>query len=199
MGKEYRHLRVLRQQLEKRANEEVTDEILRGMDYIKDTSGPNVKMQWADEITKRLDSFLDEKTRIKVRENCACIISNEKSIYAQTFRRLRKQRLNDADYLSAVVDYLNSTAPLLRCGEVSLDGDKIITVIARNSCECSVLKNGLTKPVSVTWCHCCKGSILSVVKHIFLNKECRMIIKETIASGGKECIFETEFQPFPDY
>ena len=194
MGKEYRHLRALRQQLENHTNEEIKDNVLRGMDFVRDTSSPDIKAQWADEITKRLDKYLDEETRIKVREKCACIISNEKSIYAQTFRKLRKQHLNDADYLTAVVDYLNSTAPLLRCGEVSLDGDIIITVLARNSCECSALKNGLTKPISVTWCHCCKGSILSVVKHIFPKKECRMTIKETIASGGKVCTLLTTFE-----
>ena len=194
MGKEFRHLRALRQQLEKHTNEEITANILRGMDNIRDTSAPDVKAQWADEITKNLDKYLDEETRMKVRENCACIISNEKSIYAQTFRRLRKQHLDDADYLTAVVGYLNSTAPLSRCGEVSLDGDKIINILARNSCECSALKNGLVNPISVTWCHCCKGSILSVIKYVFPKKECRMVIRETVASGGRDCILETTFE-----
>ena len=159
MSKEYRHLRALRQQLEEYTDEENKDNVLRGMDYIRDTSSSEIKAQWADEITKRLDKYLDEDTRIKVREKCACIISNEKSIYAQTFRRLRKQHPDDTDYLVAVVDYLNSTTPLLRCGEVSLDGDKIITVLARNLCECSALKNGLSNPISITRGHCCKGSI----------------------------------------
>jgi hypothetical protein len=91
------------------------------------------------------------------------------------------------------VDYLNSTAPLRRCGLVSFDGDKIITIIASGRFECQVLKGGLKTPVSVTWCHCCKGSILSVIKYIFPKKECKMVIRETIASGGNSCLFETTF------
>jgi hypothetical protein len=194
MGKEYRHLRVLREQLEKHTDKDTQIKILSGMDYIKDGSNPDIKAEWANEIVKRLDENLDKETRIKIRENCACLKSNEKSVYAQTFRRLRKQHIDDSEYLKAVVDYLNSTSPLRRCGEVSLDGDKINTIIARGHCECQVLKNGLKNPISVTWCHCCKGSILSVIKYIYPEKKCYMTIKETYASGGKICLFETAFE-----
>ena len=168
MAKEFRHLRVLREQLENYTDIETQSKILNNMNYIKDSSNPETKAQWADEITRRMDTHLDDETCNKVRENCACLLSNEKSIYAKTLRKLRKQYEDDIEYLNAVVDYLNSTKPLLRCGEVSLDGEKIVCIIAR-SCECSALK-GLTKPISVTWCHCCKGSILSVVKHVFPEK-----------------------------
>jgi len=191
MAKEYRHLRVMREQLEKYTDIETQSKILNGMDYIKDSSKSDIKMQWADKITTRLDDYLDEKTRIKVRENCACILSNEKSTYAQKIKHLKKQYIDNTEYLNAVVDYLNSTG---RCGNVSLDGEKIITTISHNRCICAVLKNGLVDPISVTWCHCCKGSILSVIKHIFSEKECKMIIKGTVASGGKDCTFETIFK-----
>jgi hypothetical protein len=193
MAKEFRHLRVLREQLEIYTDAQTQAKILNGIDYIKDSSNLDVKAQWAEEITKRLDSYLDKETCVKIRENCACLLSNEKSTYAQTLRRLRKQYSNDTEYLNAVVAYLNSTTPLRRCGDVSLDGDRIITVLARNQCECSVIK-GLSKAISVTWCHCCKGSILSVIKHIFPEKKCLMVIKETIATGGNTCILETTFE-----
>ena len=193
MGKEFRHMRVLREQLDVYADKEMQMKILSGMEYVKDGSTPDIKAKWAKEITKRLDEYLDSETCIKIRENCACLKSNEKSVYAQTFKKLRKQHDDDYDYLHAVVDYLNSTKPLRRCGEVELSGDKITTIIARGRCECQVLKNGLTNPISITWCHCCKGSILSVIKYIFPKKKCNMIIKETAASGGELCLFEATF------
>ena len=194
MGKEYRHLRVLREQLEEHTNRDVQTKILDGMDYIKDGSNPDVKAEWAGKIVKRMDENLNSDVCINIRENCACLKSNEKSIYAQTFKKLRKQNNDESEYLNAVVDYLNATAPLRRCGEVSLNGDKIITVIACGRCECQVLKNGLKIPISVTWCHCCKGSILSVIKYIFPERKCVMKIKETIASGGEICLLEAVFE-----
>lgn len=193
MAKEYRHFRVLREQLEKNTDKSTQSKVLDGMDYIKDSSSPEIKAKWASEIIQRLDNFVDKETCIKIRENCACVKSNEKSIYAQMFRRLRKQYKEDSEYLNAVVDYLNATAPLRRCGEVSLDNGRIITVIARNYCDCQVISKGLKDTLSVTWCHCCKGSILSVIKYIYPEKKCNMIIKETAASGGKTCTFETTF------
>lgn len=193
MGKEFRHLRVLREQLEENTDKEIQSKVLGGMDYIKDSSSPKIKAKWAEEIIERLDKHVDKETCIKIRENCACLKSNEKSIYVQMFKRLRKQYIDDHEYLNAVVDYLNATTPLRRCGEVSLDNGKIITVIARNHCDCQVISKGLKNTLPVTWCHCCKGSILSVIKYIYPNKKCDMIIKETVASGGRICAFESTF------
>ncbi|HCA29782.1 MAG TPA: hypothetical protein DEP23_09555 [Ruminococcaceae bacterium] len=194
MGKEFRHLRVLREQLGNHTDAKTQTAVLSGLDGIKDSASPHAKAEWACVVTARLDTLLDEETHIKVREHCACLFSNEKSIYAKEFRRLRKQFADNAEYLHAAIYYLNATAPLKRCGDVSLDGDKIITVIARGRCECQVLKNGLKTPISVTWCHCCKGSILSVIKYIFPERKCKMIIKETIVSGGGMCLFVTIFE-----
>lgn len=46
----------------------------------------------------------------------------------------------------------------------------------------------LQKPISVTWCHCCKGSIKSVLELIFKDKECLIDILETYSSGGNKCL-----------
>jgi hypothetical protein len=98
--------------------------------------------------------MLEPETCVKIREGCACVLSNEKSIYARTFRKLRKLYPNDDQYLDEVVKYLNATAPLRRCGEVTREGDRIYSVIGRGQCACPVLHEGLADPISITWCHC---------------------------------------------
>jgi hypothetical protein len=50
--KEYRHLRILWEQLEEHIGIETQTKILSGIDYIKDSSTPDVKAQWASEIVK---------------------------------------------------------------------------------------------------------------------------------------------------
>lgn len=155
----------------------------------------------SDYVPNRLGGFVDGQPQEREKPNCPLIgadgnIFNLMGIAART---LKDNGMKDeaAEMRQRVMDsgsYLNATAPLKRCGDVSLDGDKIITVIARGRCECQVLKNGLKTPISVTWCHCCKGSILSVIKYIFPERKCKMIIKETIVSGGGMCLFVTIFE-----
>lgn len=189
----YRHYRALAEQLGKYVDKDTQDAILVGMDKVNSSSKPEDKVSWACELMRRMDSRLDAETRIKVREGCACVVSNENSIYARNFRRLRKLYPDDDTYIDEVIKYLNATAPLRRCGEVTRDGDKIYSVIARGQCGCPVLHKGLRDPISVTWCHCSKGSLLSVYRLVFPDKVCDMEIVRTIATGADECCFVTTY------
>lgn len=194
MADRFRHFRVLREQLDQRVDAATRDALLAGMDYVKDGSSPEIKAHWAVEMMRRMDETLDEATGIAVREGCACVLSNKSSIYARTFRRLRKHHPDDDAYLHAVVAYLDGTRPLRRCGEVTRVGDVIHSVIGRETCGCSVVREGLAEPVSVTWCHCCKGSLLSVYRNVFPERICAMGVVSTIATGGGECHFTTTYR-----
>ncbi|MBN2394266.1 MAG: hypothetical protein JXR84_26270 [Anaerolineae bacterium] len=194
MAKSYRHYRALAEQLGKYVDQDMQDAILDGMDKINNSSKPEDKVAWARELMQRMDSRLDAETCIKVREGCACVVSNEKSIYARNFRRLRKLHPDDDTYIDEVITYLNATAPLRRCGEVTRDGDRIYSVIARGQCSCPVLHKGLHDPISITWCHCSKGSLLSVYRQVFPDKLCKMEIVRTIATGADECCFVTAYR-----
>lgn len=194
MAREFRHYRVLREQLDRHVDRATRDRLLFGMDSIRDGSPPAAKACWAMEMMRRLDDTLDEASRIKVREGCACVLSGESSIYARSLRRLRKQLSDEDAYLNEVVAYLDGTRPLRRCGEVTREGDVIHSVIGRETCGCSAVREGLSEPISVTWCHCCKGSLLSVYRYVFPERTCEMGIVTTIATGGNECHFITTFR-----
>lgn len=187
MARELRHYRVLREQLEQFTDAGTRDKILSGMDYIRESSSPEAKAQWAYEVVKRMDEMLDSDTCIKVRENCTCLKSNGNSIYAKTFRKLRKQYADEGRYIDEVVKYLNGTSPLRRCGKVSREGSRIISVIAEGKCGCPTIREGLKQPISISWCHCCKGSLLSVYRYVFPDKTCRMEIIDSVAAGGNIC------------
>lgn len=194
MTKDYRHYRVLAEQLSKYSDKDTKEAILAGMDKVSNSSKPEDKVRWVCELMQRMDRLLDMETCIKVREGCACVVSNEKSIYARNFRRLRKLYPNDSEYLDEVVEYLNSTAPLRRCGDVSREGDRIYSIISRERCSCPVLHEGLREPISVTWCHCSKGSLLSVYRQVFPDRVCQMEIVRTIATGADDCCFATTYR-----
>jgi len=193
MPKPFRHYRVLDGQLRKHVGDETRERLLAGMDYVRDSSRPEVKAAWAYEMMARMARLLDPSTCTKVREGCACVLSNEQSIYAKTFRKLRKVHPDDEEYIQEVVAYLNSTAPLRRCGEVTRQGNEIYSVIARRTCGCSVVREGLREPISRTWCQCSKGSLLSVYKYVFTDRRCEMDIVQTIATGADRCVFVTRY------
>ena len=194
MSKDFRHYRALEKQLGIYTDAETQRKILNGMDYVSQSSKPAVKVEWARELMRRMDTLLDAEKCTKVREGCACVVSNAKSIYARNFRHLRKLYPNDNEYLDEVVKYLNATTPLRRCGEVIREGDKIYSIIARERCGCPVLHAGLNEPISVSWCHCSKGSLLSVYQQVFPEKLCEMEIVRTIATGAEECCFLTRYR-----
>jgi hypothetical protein len=139
MAKEFRHYRALADQLGKHVDAETRAALLAGMDHVTGSSGPEVRVCWAREMMQRMDRLLDAETCAKVREGCACVVSNEKSIYARNFRRLRK-------------------------------------------------------PISMAWCHCSKGSLLNVYRHVFPGKTCEMEIVHTIATGADDCCFVTTYR-----
>lgn len=194
MSKDFRHYRVLAEQLAQHVDDDVQEALLEGMDYISSSSSPEVKARWAGEMMQRLDSMLDPETCIHVREGCACVLSNEKSIYARAFRKLHKQYPDEDRYLDEVVKYLNGTSPLRRCGEVTREGDRIYSVIARGQCACPVLRDGLREPISATWCHCSKGSLLSVYRYVFPDRVCEMEIVSSVATGGEACRMVTTYR-----
>jgi hypothetical protein len=193
VAKDYRHYRALASQLGRYVDPATQEAILDGMDYVNSSSVPEVKVGWAREMMQRMDRMLDPETCIQIREGCACVLSNEKSIYARTFRKLRKLYPDDDQYIDEVIKYLNATAPLRRCGEVTREGERIYSVIARGQCACPVLHDGLRDPISVTWCHCSKGSLLSVYRYVFPDKICEMEIVRTIAGGAEDCCFVTTY------
>ena len=141
-----------------------------------------------------MDRMLEPEVCARVREECACVLSNSTSIYARTFRRLRKQQSDDDCYIDAVIEYLNGTRPLRRCGVVTREGDRIYSTIAEDSCECPVIREGLDSPISQTWCRCSVGSLLCVYREVFPERRCTMEIVETIAGGGARCRFVTTFE-----
>lgn len=194
MPKVYRHYRVLAEQLSQHVDLDTQRAVLDGLDYLGGSPKPKVRVRWAREAMERLDTLLDPETRIRVREGCACVLSNEKSIYAQSFRKLRKLYRDDDAYLDEVVKYLNATTPLRRCSEVTREGDTLYSVIAWGTCGCPVLHEGLHGTLSSTWCHCSKGSLLSVYRYVFPERVCHMEIVRTIAQGAEDCSFAVTYR-----
>ncbi|TCL70707.1 hypothetical protein EDC14_100924 [Hydrogenispora ethanolica] len=187
-----KHYLVLRGQLDKAFGKEKSREILRGLDGVDGSESPEQASQWAKELVYRLEENIEKERLVTIRENCTCIKCNKYSPLVKKFQELRKAAPDDDTYLREVVNFLNGRG---RCGKkVGLVDGKIISHFAfSDHCSCHVVKDGWKAPPSVTWCHCCKGSLLSVYQYVFVEKICKMEIVETFATGGKDCVFATYY------
>ncbi len=166
------------------------DEILDGLDELTGEETPEQCAVWASEVNERLENGIDPDMLIKIREECACIKANKYSPYVKYFKEIRDKYENDEEYLQAVAEFLTGRG---RCGKkVEYINGKIYSHYGfGNSCVCYVIKGGWQKPPSKTWCRCCQGTLLSIYKLVFPNKQCNMDIVETYATDGKDCIFAT--------
>ena len=188
-----KHLNKLAKQITLNCGEETSIEILNGLTYVTGNEDPKEAAAWADKITQRLEQYLNEKTIIKIREECACVYTNKYSTYNKKyFKELRENNKNEDDYLKAVAKFLSGRP---RIGKlVEFKDNFIVTYLGeKRKCGCFVVKGGWDKPPSKTWCRCCQGCLLSVYRFILPNKNCNMDIIETLATGGKDCVFKTWF------
>ena len=189
-----KHLRKLEKQITRHYGEERSVEILNGLTDVTGNETPKEAAVWAERITKRLEQNIEENTLIQIREECACVYTNKYSAYNKKyFKELRENHLNEEDYLKAVADFLSGRPRIGKC--VEYQNNQIVTYFGeRTRCGCFVVKNGWDKPPSKTWCRCCQGCLKSVYRFVLPNKTCKMDIIETLATGGKDCIFRTWFE-----
>jgi hypothetical protein len=185
-----KHCEKLKKYINQYLGKGQANEILEGLDELTGEETPAQCASWAYKLNDRLESKIDQETLIHIREECACIKANKYSSYMKYFKDIREKNENNEEYLQAIAEFLNRRG---RCGKrvEYVDGKIYSHFEFGKSCVCYVIKGGWQKPPSKTWCRCCQGTLLSIYKLAFPEKECHMDIVETFATGGKDCVFST--------
>ncbi len=152
--------------------------IMAGSERLRTGAKPELKADWYRGAIERMDSLLERMTRIRVREMCACSLT--------PFRLKPMQRLRDAnpkldDFLVAV------QKSRLMGAEVKRRGNKVRIRFGTQWCVCHAIRAS-KEPVSITYCHCCKGHLMGLLQAAF-GEPVKMDVVETHISGGKDCRF----------
>ncbi len=151
---------------------------MAGCERLRTGAKPEQKADWYRVAIQQMDKLLDKTTRIRVREMCACSLT--------PFRLRPMKRLHDAnpnldDFLAAV------QKSQLMGAEVKCRGNKVHIRFGTSSCVCHAIRAS-KEPVSITYCHCCKGHLMGLLAAAF-GEPVKMDIVETHISGGKDCCF----------
>jgi hypothetical protein len=144
---------------------------------------------WLKDAVARLDSLIDEPTRIRIMETCGtrCAQINKRSIDAFVRRRQKYQSIDE--YLAA-----EEKKPS-RGTRVEHQGNTLYFYYTPDTfrpdlrCYCSLWR-GLpaTARVSRTYCHCSKAFVATLWEAI-LQQPVQVNLLQTCLSGAKECKF----------
>jgi hypothetical protein len=131
-------------------------------------------------ITDRMDEFLDKNTISKVRHKHCCNIPKE---HLAKINEL-KEKCSNIDKI--FTEYSNFLSP----GYIKKHRNSLNVSFGWGKCVCGMFRKLETyELVSEAWCECCNGHVIKSFNMI-CDKTTSSKIIETVACGGKDCIFE---------
>ena len=168
---------------------ETAERILEGGAGIRRGATPEKKAEWMAGAMRRMDALLDEPTRRRVREECACCLGGKR---LQVSKGIAKSHASLEERIRAA-----NEARLVFGHSVSLTGDGDVLVCFAPDGEphyrCVCLPKA-QQPISITYCYCCGGH---VKHHLQTALGCKLdltVRSSALASGGAQpCTFSFRF------
>lgn len=147
---------------------------------LPDKMPPQEQVQLGKVIMNRMDELLDKDTLIEIRQKHCCNPSKQQIL---EINELKEKSSNLDEFFMEYSKYLSP-------GYVKKDGDLLTVSFGFTKCVCGMFRK-LEKyePISKTWCECCNGHVIKTYSMI-CDKIVTSEIVETVASGGKDCIFK---------
>jgi len=181
---EYHRIGKLAEQLEQaEIDQEKIDRIMVGGEDILRKTSPERKVNWLREAMIRMDNFLDGKTRITVREGCACCLggwrlkTSKRIVQENESLEERIQAASEANYIGNVTVMENGEIQV-RFFPEGLDHYR---------CVCLPQAK---EPLPITYCYCCGGHVKHHLQTALGRDLNCMVLSSALSSGGKEsCIF----------
>jgi hypothetical protein len=169
------------------AGEEARETIMAGSEGIADASAAEVAT-WLKGAMDRLDTQVDEATRMQVMENLGfnCAEVNRSHISRMVAKRNKFATLEE--FLAAEEQKPTRGTRLLREGDVVYQYyDPRSSYKVR--CFCSLWR-GLApdENASPTWCHCSRGFVTKLWE-AYLGRPVKVELVECCISGAEECKF----------
>ena len=159
---------------------EISEKILQGWEELPQKPKPAERAVWMKKVMDRMDSLLEEEIRFMIREDCACCISSG-SKRIKTMKKLIKEYPDMTSFVAAAKDsgFLGA--------KVELKENTIYATFGVGRCVCTGI-NATKVPVSITYCHCCKGHLMKLLEAA-LEKPLRGEVLTSCISGSDDCRF----------
>ena len=164
----------------------IRNKIMKNGNLIKKDSKNEIRAEWFFNAMNTMDELLDEETKIKVREDCACCLEGKR-------QKLCKDVNKNCKTIEEKISVINKTHYVFG-HEIKIIGTGKYEVtffdeeIPLKTCSC--LKIVMEKPMSKTYCYCCGGHIKHHLETVLGKKLNVEIINSALMSmGEKSCKF----------
>ena len=182
----------LEKNIEHLAGEAVCKKVMEGSEEITEKTDKKKIALWTKGAMERLDSLVDEKTRIQIMNNCGSNCAEINTRVIEKAKARRKKYKTTEDFLKAEQEKPQRGTKLFREGKVLYHfyTPQAFTVPMR--CYCSLLR-ALPKDftVSPTYCHCAEGFVKKYWESI-LERPVKVALLQSANSGASECKFAVQ-------
>lgn len=176
------------------AGKHVAQKIMEGGENITEKTDKKKTAQWVRNAMQKLDAAVDEKTGVRIMQNCGynCAKKNHKVIDRAVARR--KKYGNIVEFLEAEQQKPMKGTKLEREGNILYQFYTPQTFTRPMRCYCGLFRE-LPKEdtVSITYCNCSKGFVEKYWEEV-LERPVEVEILQSAISGAKECKFAIHLQ-----
>jgi hypothetical protein len=179
----------LNQSLKKHGiNNNIRKKIMKSGELIKKTSKKEVIAEWFYNAMNIMDELLDEKTKKKVREDCACLVMNGKRY--EMCKAIKKKYATPEERIEAI-----NYGHLVFGHEIKIIGPGKYEVVFKDEsipekhcCDC--LQVVMDKKMTNTYCYCCGSHVEHQLETLLGKKVDVEILTSSLTSmGEKSCRF----------
>jgi predicted hydrocarbon binding protein len=183
-------IRELEKTIERIAGNPVSKNVMQGREELSKSSSKVAIAVWLQGAIRRLDSTVDESTRLQIMENCGrnCASINKRVIESA---KARRKKFKDLDaFLEAEQQKPMKGTRLHRDGTILYQYYTPHAFTPPMRCYCSLLR-GLPENtnISKTYCHCSKAFVQKLWESV-LGKPVKVELLQAVVSGDPECKFE---------
>jgi hypothetical protein len=164
----------------------IRKKIMENGNQIKKTSKNEARAEWFLNAINTMDELLDEETKKKVREDCACCLEGKRH---KLCKEINKKYKTSEEKIKAIND-----THFVFGHEIKMIGKNKYEVIFFDEKipekRCSCLKVIMDKEMSKTYCYCCGGHVKYHLETI-LGKKLNVEFKASALTsmGKKSCHF----------
>ena len=179
----------LEKNIEMLAGDAVCRRIMEGSEALTEKTDKKTLALWVQSAMERMDSFIDEKTRLQIMENCGynCANVNKKVIERAKVKRMKYKTTDE--FLEAEERKPSSGTRLVREEKVLHYFYTPKTFSRPMRCYCTLVSAlPEDKTVSSTYCNCAKGFVKTYWESV-LGKPVQVLLKQSAVTGADECEF----------
>jgi len=156
-----------------------------GKQIIK-TSKNEAVAEWFFNSMNVMDDLLDEETKIKVREDCACCLEGKRE---KLCKEINKKYKTSEEKITAINEtHFVFGHEIKTSGKGKYEVTFFDEMLPEKTCSC--LKIIMDKKMSKTYCYCCGGHVKHHLETL-LGKKLKVEIKNSslLSMGKKSCRF----------